>query len=298
MKRISIIIPSYNSYRTIGRTLESLFNQEGLESGLEVIIVDSSDDGVTKDILTRQRSANFQVIHAEKKLGPADARNLGAHLTRGEILVFIDSDVYPAVDFVHKILNAFREGYLIGGGAIDIPDSQRTKPIPLAQYFLQFSEYTPSNINRVVKFIPSCNLWCDKNLFKNIGGFPEIRASEDVLFGLKASQYSNVWFIPDIRVFHIFREDWSSFLKNQVLLGKYVCIYRRKQYSSEWYYKGIMPLLFLPAFIVIKFLMITGRILRSDFFYISRYIVSLPVFLIGLFAWGIGFAKGVFSDEA
>ena len=88
-------------------------------------------------------------------------------------------------------------------------------------------------------------MFCERGLFERVKGFPEIRASEDVVFGLEVSELADLWFIPDIKVLHIFRESWSSFINNQVLLGKHIIIYRKQLYET-FLYKGIMPILLIP----------------------------------------------------
>jgi hypothetical protein len=73
---------------------------------------------------------------------------------------------------------------------------------------------------RVKRILPSCNLFCDRLLFRQLGGFPKIRASEDSLFCLKAGELTDLVFIPDAGVYHIFRLDKDDFIRNQLLIGK------------------------------------------------------------------------------
>jgi GT2 family glycosyltransferase len=150
--------------------------------------------------------------------------------------------------------------------------------------------------DRVKSFVPSCNMFCDRELFQKVGGFPEIRAAEDVLFGLKASKVSQLWFLPKVKVYHIFRKDWAGFLKNQMLLGRYVSIYRKSYYDS-FIYKGIMPLVLFPVFLFIKLFRIILRIFLSGWHHISRFMIASPVFLIGLLFWSAGFIKGCIIKE-
>jgi hypothetical protein len=105
-----------------------------------------------------------------------------------------------------------------------------------------------------------------------------------------------VWFYPNIKVFHIFREDMGGFLRNQELLGKYIIIYRRQHYKS-FIYKGIMPILLLPLFMLVKFYGIAKRILQVGSVHAVGFFISLPLFFYGLFWWGIGFLRGCFGRE-
>jgi len=290
-KKISVIIPSFNSGWTIEHTFRALDTQTRKDLIAEIIIVDSSTDKETKKILSGYESGKIRVVNAGVRIMPAIGRNIGATYASGEILAFIDADAYPAHDWLEHIVIAREEGRMVGGGSISLSDLQKNKPIALAQYYLQFNEYKPVGSDRIKKFVVGCNMFCDKELFRKTGGFPEIRAGEEVMFGLKISKVAELWFIPEAKVYHIFRESWKEFLKNQVLLGKYACIYRREYYDN-FIYKGIMPLILFPGFLCIKLFRISSRISKAGRCHVYRFIMSLPVFLIGLLFWSIGFMKG------
>ena len=295
MRAVSVIVPSYNSYLTIGRTLESILNQNNRAIN-EIIVVDSSDDGLSREVIS-QYHERVQLIPLINRVSPAQARNLGAERAKGEILVFVDSDVVLSDGWIDKIIGAYENGKIIGCGGIILDETQANNWLAIGQYLLQFNEYVAQGKDRQKKFVPSCNLYCSKEIFEKAGGFPEIRASEDVLFCLKAGKYSDIWFIPEAKVKHIFRESWTGYFKNQIVLGKYILIYRRRESKGKFYYLWLWPLFLLPVIIMFKFCRIVLRILRSRPIYILKFIYSLPVFLAGLLFWGIGFTQGVFTDE-
>ena len=296
MKNISVIIPSYNSLHTIEKTLYSLQAQTQKNLLAEIIIVDSSDDTEMKTYLNSLASPDIHIIHAGIKVMPALARNAGAKQAKGDILAFIDSDAMAADDWLEKIMKHYDQGCRVGGGSIAIPEDQRKKIIPLADYFIEFNEFLDVPPPRNKSLVPSVNLFCEKKLFEESGGFPALRAAEDTLFGLRMNQISPLWFIPEIRVFHIFREDLGKFLRNQTLIGKYAIIYRKLHYNVI-IYKNILPVLLLPVFLVIKFLRIVFRIGKAGKKYYGAFLYSLPVFLAGMAAWGIGFFQGCLQKK-
>ncbi len=296
MNKISVVIPSYNSFLTIRYTIDALLGQEK-ELLEEIIVVDSSDDQKTRDLLSCYDNPKLKTILLPKKTVPAIGRNIGAEKARARVIAFIDSDAYPADDWLNKISEAADEGVLVGGGSIALPTFQRWSLIAGAQYLLQFNEFIDHGEKRQKSFVPSCNLFCEKALFQSIGGFPDIRASEDVLFGFKAGEKTKLYFIPDIKVYHIFRKEFGGYLRNQELLGRYILIYRRQR-SDSWIYKGLAAAAFLPAFLVIKFLRISQRVLTSfNMELYTLFVVSLPLFLLGLCSWAWGFFQGSISKE-
>jgi len=296
--KVSVIIPSYNSASTLMKTLTELLRQTAVEKIREIIVVDSSTDGDTPRMISELfRDTIVRGVHAGVLVMPAVARNIGAREAEGDLLLFIDADAFPALDWVEKILAAREQGILSGGGSIDIPDFQKNRVLPLAQFFIQFNEYTPHRVKEKKPFSPSCNLFCDKELFERVNGFPEIRASEDVLFGHEVSRLTDYWFLPEARVYHIFRESWTSFFKNMRLLGKYIFVYRKFANESLWYLKGSWPVFLAPFFAFLKWFFLTGRVVAAGPGYALRYLISLPAVLAGMINWAMGFSEGVLSEK-
>jgi rhamnosyltransferase len=90
---ISIVIPVKNGGRDLRRCLDAIASQE-LEEPVEIVIVDSgSSDGSQE--AARARGAVLHEIPAHE-FTHGHSRNLGAGLARGELLVFISQDAYPA----------------------------------------------------------------------------------------------------------------------------------------------------------------------------------------------------------
>ncbi|MCR4336918.1 MAG: glycosyltransferase [Candidatus Omnitrophica bacterium] len=298
MAKASFIIPSYNSFQTIGRTLASILEQKSFDFVVEeVVVVDSSDDGKTRGVIQKfcHQGSKIKMISLDEKTPPAAGRNLGAQQSSGDVLCFIDSDVYLAPDWLEEVLKVYQEGCRVGCGTICLPEFQEDEKLAQAQLYLQFNEYLDGRGERYSRsFVPSCNLFCDRGIFEKVGGFPNLRASEDTLFCLRLTGIEKIWFIPTARCFHIFRQEWKSFAKNQELLGQYVSIYRRMHYKT-WIYKGIMPVILFPGFLVIKILRIVSRISKADKDHVQKFFNSFGIFTLGIFYWSRGFIKGCFS---
>jgi glycosyltransferase involved in cell wall biosynthesis len=295
-KFISVIIPCYNSFNTIEYTLDGLM-QQNKDYLKEIIIVDSSEDNKRmNDIINKYDTSLIKLINAGIKVIPAIGRNIGAAHSKGKLLVFIDSDAYPHSDWIDNIVDAFSRGRLVAGGGIDIPEFQIRSKIALAQLFLQMNEFLCVGKEKPKMFTPSVNLYCEKSLFEKAGGFPEIRASEDVLFGLKINKIETMWFLPQCKVFHIFRENIKQFRNNQELLGKYVMIYRR-MYYKKFIYKSIIPVILFPVFMGVKIARIISRIIAAGRKNIFLFIRCMPFFAAGLFYWSKGFIKACYKNE-
>jgi len=232
----------------------------------------------------------------DKKTSPALGRNKGAGNAQGELLCFIDSDVYLDIDWLENILQAHLSGCQAGSGSVSVPDFQQKSKLALAQLYLQFNESLEVGHKRIVAMVPACNMFVERGLFEGAGRFPDIRASEDVLLCLKIGTLSHVWFVPQARCFHVFRESLGSYFNNQRILGRYIIVYRRNLYH-KWYYKGFWPLLLLPGFLFIKITRIKWRIFKAGWTHYWKFVISSPLFLAGFWHWAIGFGQGCFTKE-
>ena len=88
---ISIIVPCFNSGKTLTRTIESIKNQSWQKK--EIILVnDGSNDEKTLEILNNYKSDRLVKIINQKNKGLSAARNTGVINAKGNYLYFLDSD--------------------------------------------------------------------------------------------------------------------------------------------------------------------------------------------------------------
>lgn len=91
--RISIIIPTHNRKALLLENLQALARQTIPMSEMEVVVVaDGCSDGTAQALLTASFPFTLRVAEQAPQ-GPSAARNHGARLARGEILLFLDDDI-------------------------------------------------------------------------------------------------------------------------------------------------------------------------------------------------------------
>src|SRR5215212_3463986 len=95
---LSIIIPTLNEARSIGRTLDAVLSAAG---GVEVIVVDGgSHDGTVETAHAR----GVKLLTSER--GRGAQMHAGACEARGDALLFLHADTLPPFDCAERIAEA------------------------------------------------------------------------------------------------------------------------------------------------------------------------------------------------
>lgn len=98
MKKISVIIPVYNTEKYIDKCINSVLQQD-LET--EIIVVNDGSTDNSKKIIEKYKD---KIIYLEKENGGlSDARNYGLKYATGEYVAFLDSDDFIEKGFIFKI---------------------------------------------------------------------------------------------------------------------------------------------------------------------------------------------------
>lgn len=99
---LSIIVPVYNTANYIPFTVESLLRQT--YPNIEIILIDdgSIDNSPTLCDEFAEKHSCIKVVHKTNS-GPADSRNVGLDMAKGELIGFVDSDDYIETDMYEKM---------------------------------------------------------------------------------------------------------------------------------------------------------------------------------------------------
>ncbi len=88
-KDISIIVPTYNSARTVARCYQSIIAQENTPT-VEVLFIDDGSTDETPSIL--EHFKGIRLFRFDSNSGPARVRNFGIREAVGGYILFLDSD--------------------------------------------------------------------------------------------------------------------------------------------------------------------------------------------------------------
>lgn len=106
MAKVSVIVPAYNSEKTIKDCLISLVNQTLTD--IEIIVVnDCSTDNTMALLLAFEKNfpEKLLIVNSDINRGAGGARNIGLGYASGEYIGFVDSDDLIVPEMYEKLLN-------------------------------------------------------------------------------------------------------------------------------------------------------------------------------------------------
>ena len=140
---ISVVIPTYNRLPILRKCLDALENQfflDGIHNYEIVIVDDGSTDGTTDWLRNNIDSFPHLRLLEQSHGGPAMGRNLGVANSKGDLIVFIDSDLIVDKFFLSNHINSlisawkklgnrkcFTYGSVINTSDFNNPDSEPFK---------------------------------------------------------------------------------------------------------------------------------------------------------------------------
>lgn len=105
--KISIITVSYNSLETIGKTIQSVSNQN--YGNIEYIIIDGGSVDGTVNLVNRLKNKET-IFLSEKDNGIYNAMNKGLMLATGEVVGFLNSnDYYLSDNVINNVASIFND---------------------------------------------------------------------------------------------------------------------------------------------------------------------------------------------
>lgn len=158
----SVIIPTYNRRRLLERTLASLADQTFPADQFEVVVVDDGSTDGTEDMIQRLEMPYTLTYVRQPNRGRAVARNEGVRAAAADLIIFLDSDVAVAREFVAAHVEAHVEPMrVVKGPVIHV----ETLDAPL--------DSPPKLTDMSSAFFATGNVSVARRHFEEAGGFDE-----------------------------------------------------------------------------------------------------------------------------
>ncbi len=210
----SIIIPTYNSEKTIEQCLQSVIKIYD-KNEIEVIICDNLSNDRTLELV---KKFPFKLIENKKKQSASYTRNLGAKNASYDNLIFLDSDCIIPENLIFLIESTpnFLDSKCIGGNF--------SKENIYNNFFSQYkTSYTHFKFKYIEKdVLNSCIMFIKKKYFFEVGMFDEnLKLLEDDDFSIrfKNKGYS-ILYNKNLEVHHYKEFNLISLMKNDFLKTK------------------------------------------------------------------------------
>jgi len=277
--RASVVVPAYFSHRTIEQSLDSLTRQSF--SDFEVIVVDSSADDRSERII-RERFPSVRFFRSPKRMYPHQARNHGATLTSGSLLVFTDPDCVAEPDWLERLEAHHRQGRQVVGGAMRGLPGWWNQGVHVTKYGWWLPESRAGSRTE----LPSGNFSVTREAWNRVEGFDGRYFSGDseICRRLREAGYS-IWFDPDAIVTHLEHEGRAAFVRERFLRGR---DFGRMRVQRNQWGRG-RCLIYLFALPVLPWVM-AARSLKfaARGRYLVRWLWLFPVQLTGFCLWCLG----------
>lgn len=289
---ISVIIPSYNSERTIAKCLTNILNQK-IEVLREVIVVDSSPgDGVDKLL---KKYPSVRVLKQKEKTFAGKARNLGAAASHGELLLFVDSDIVLGEGALSRAWSFYKKGISVFGGSIELANEAKTIA-SLTELFLFFHEQHRGRRFGARRNLPSAILGISREIFKKSGGFKDLSRAQDTEFTERLVRMGCIiHFIPEVFGFRTDKASFCAILRKNFYGGRGLFFAR---YSQKPLFYKVLLFLILPIFCILKHARIIFRnCLRPSWQErVLGLLLGPSIFFFGV-AWMLGMYTAFFHKD-
>ena len=171
---VSVVIPARNEEALVAAALESVAAQTWPPSRVEaIVVVNGTEDrtlAVARDTSERLDGLTVRLVD-DPTPGVSRAKNVGARLARGELIVFLDADSRMAPDLIERIVAASDGGAPAGSVAI-VADSRDL----IDRGFFALIEW-----GKNIFGIRANMLYCSRPVFEEVGGFDErLHQAEDL----------------------------------------------------------------------------------------------------------------------
>ncbi|KWT95095.1 glycosyltransferase family 2 protein [Candidatus Magnetominusculus xianensis] len=196
---VSAVIVSYNRRDDLRETLQMLCQQN--YKNIEIIVVDNASADGTDEMIGGLGLSNLRLIQMEKNLG-VKAYNMGFEAARGEYILILDDDSFPAHNALERMIDKFNRYPAIGIISFTVKDYSTFKDSPDVT---DSNEQEPAFSDDYIMSFHGAGAGVRREVLKKAGGYPE----EFFLYFNETDMALRVWnagfrieSFPDIVCFH------------------------------------------------------------------------------------------------
>ena len=206
---VSVIIPAFNSEKTMGQTLEGLASLDYPQNKIEIIVVDDASTDKTAEIALAHGA---RVVQRRTKGGCASAKNSGVDHARNEIVAFIDADVLVTKNWLRELVAPFEDKTVGASGGRIKNKFQKDNAL---EKFIEYDNYYRTR-RQNAKSVPGSNSAYRREVFDVVGKMDAYLGEDpDFIYRVVSHGYKAV-FVEKAVVYHPFPSGIWTYLRKQV----------------------------------------------------------------------------------
>lgn len=221
--RFSVIMPVLNEGAGVSFALQQLINEIEYLSQVEIIVCDggSHDD-------TRAQAAKFPVLLVESERGRARQMNAGAQKAMGDWLIFLHADTRLPNSWMQAV-DSCQQAW----GRFDVRLSGKHRLLRVVERMMNLRSC------RSALATGDQAMFFRRELFNQLGGFPDIPLMEDIAISKRARQVSPPACLGETVVTSSRRWEQNGIIRTIILMwwlrfGYWIGI--SPQRLHRWYY--------------------------------------------------------------
>ncbi|WP_209590353.1 glycosyltransferase [Halarchaeum rubridurum] len=212
----SVVVPVYNDPDGLSTTVESLLAQD--TDDYEVVVADNGSTDETAALAAEFADTEPRVrrVVEDDVQGSYAARNAGIEAAEGDVVAFVDADMWVERDYVRGVTRATAERDYVGCRVELVAEDgtvaryRRASGFPIEQYVEEHG------------FAPTCCLVVTRRLLDEVGDFDaRLVSNGDLEFGRRARRAGfALAYEPDVTMYHPARSTLRDVLSQNYRIGR------------------------------------------------------------------------------
>lgn len=249
-KKISIFIPVYENSELLDSLIEELLKDNYKNKEIFVIIDNPNQNSL--NVVEKYKNKVFFILNYQR-VGKVNALNDAVNYSKGDILVFLDSDIKLKNDghFLSKIENEMIDTDILDVKKDIIQDSFISRMVNYEYISSNFVSYLYSRFAKRCIGINGAAFVIKKEIFKEVGGFSKV-VSEDFDLAIKvALKDKHFKFYDKLEVKTKSPSCWKSWFAQRKRWSIGVGLWLRNHWRDLLKYVKKYPHLALLSFVIL-----------------------------------------------
>jgi len=192
LPKFSIVVPTKNEEKVIGRCLEGLINNDYPKDKLEIIVVDGNSADLTTKIcseFSQKYPLTFKILNEKVSRGKPTALNSAIPYITGEIVGVFDADSLPEKQTLRKVAACFTDKQVkaVQGRTSSLNEKSNALTRVIAVEERAWFQALLNGKEKLKLFVPltgSCK-FIRREVLEELGGWDETSLTEDVELALR-----------------------------------------------------------------------------------------------------------------